>query len=281
MEIALKSFWPAIDRSWRSFRSTCHNPDCHNTQLMRAIPGGRSGIQEGERWYCTVDCLVRGSQQLLRSFCRVRTPEEHRDPRMSLGLMLVARGKLSADQLRFAQRQSDEHHESLENSLLRLALVSQKHLTEARAAQWGYPALAGDRIGHRVDVNLPIQLLQEFSAAPIEVSPKASRIVIGFVFRVEHSLLDCVEKITQCRAVPCFISPGDFSVQLNQLSTERNYRSSVVEDPSAEEMMRTIGCSAVEVGATDVAFETCRNFKLCRVAGRKGTMDLLFRFQEQ
>ena len=281
MEIALKSFWPAIDRSWRNFRSTCHNPECHNTQLMRAIPGGRSGIQAGARWYCTIDCLVRGSEPLLGWFSRTRATEEQREPRMSLGLILVARGRLSPDQLRLAQRQSEELHESLEQSLLRLSFVSPRHLTEARAAQWGYPALAVDRIGHRVDVNLSVRMLEEFSAAPIEISLKANRIVIGFVFRVEHSLLDCIEKLTQCRAVPCFIGPDDFSLQLKQLSTERNYRSTVLEDPSPEEMMRTIGLSAVEVGATEVSFEHCRNFQLCRIAGRKGTRDVLFRFQDQ
>jgi len=280
MEIALKAFLPAIDRSWRSFRSTCHNPECHNTQLMRAIPGGRSGIQAGARWYCTIDCLVRGSQPLLGRFSRIRTTEEQRDPRMSLGLILVSRGRLSADQLRLAQRQSEERHESLEQALLRLSLVSQRQLTEARAAQWGYPALAIDRIGQRVEVNLPVQMLEEFSAAPVEVSLKANRIVIGFAFRVEHSLLDCVEKITQCRAVPCFISPDDVSLQLKQLSTERNYRSLILEDPSQEEMMRAIGRSAVEVGATEVSFEHCRNLQLCRITGRKGTLDVLFRFNE-
>jgi len=280
MEIALKSFFPAIDRSWKSMRSTCDNPACHNTQLMRTIPGGRSGIQAGEFWYCSVDCFALGSRTVLTELSRTRFAEDQRDPRMSLGLILVSRGQLSPDQLRFAQSQAELNHDNLENMLLRLEFVNQKQLAAARAAQWGYPLLTSDRIGHAVKSDIPEILLREFSAAPLEFSIKARRILIGFVFRVEHSLLESIEKITGFRAVPCFISATEYEEQMERVITAPNYESAFIQDfGSPDKMARTLGHFAVEIGVREAIFSPCKNFVWSRLTGKRGKIDVVFQFE--
>lgn len=278
MEIALKSLWPSIDRSWKSMRATCDNPVCHNTHLMRTIPGGRTGIQAGDRWYCSVDCFARGSGPLLSELAQSRFAENQREPRMSLGLILVSKGLLSADQLRFAQSSAEMNHDSLESTLLRHQLVNERQLAAARAAQWGYPLLK-DRVGSPVELNIPIVLLREFSAVPFEVSTKARRILIGFVFRVEHSLLESIEKTTGFQVVPCFTTATQYAQQLGYLTTGRNYDDVLIPEPgSVERMARTLGQCALDVGATEAIFSHCKNFVWSRITGSKGIFDVLFRF---
>jgi len=280
MEIALKSFWPAIDHSWRSARTTCDNPACHNTQLMRTIPGGRSGIQAGDRWYCSVDCLAVGSRPVLAELSRIRYPEIG-IPRVSIGLVLVDKGYLSPDAHRYARSQSELRHESLESTLMRLGLVNEKQLAAARASQWGYPLLAKERIGHALETDIPAGLLEVFSALPIDISLKARRILLGFVFRVEHSLLESIEKITGCQTIPCFISSSEYAEHKMHVAAARDCQHTLVQDPGTpEEMSRTIGRFAVEIGARKAEFTHCRNFVWVRLTGKRDKFDVLFQFEE-
>jgi hypothetical protein len=281
MEIALKSLWPTIDRSWKSMRGTCDNPVCHNTHLMRTIPGGRTGIQSGDRWYCSVDCFATGSGPLLSELAQSRFAGNQREPRMSLGLILVSKGLLSTDQLRFAQSDAEMNNESLESTLLRHQLINERQLAAARAAQWGYPLLHKDRLGSSVELDIPIILLREFSAVPFEVSTKARRILIGFVFRVEHSLLESIEKITGFQVVPCFTTDTQYAQQSGCLTTGRNYDAVLIPEPgSVDRMARTLGKFALEVGAKEAIFSHCKNFVWSRMTGTKGVFDVVFRFDD-
>jgi hypothetical protein len=279
MEVALKSFWPVVDRSWKSLRAMCDDPSCHNTQLMRSIPGGRTGIQSGERWYCSVDCFARASRAELAVLSNMPFGDTPREPRMSIGLTLLAKGYLNAEELHFAQTESDSRHENLENSLIRLGLASEKQLAAARAAQWGYPILAQDRVGQSVNSDLPQYLLRKTSAVPLHSSVKAKRIVLGFVFRVDHSLLESIEIVTACKVVPCFITPAELEEQVRRVTSVPNRAEIVIENPGGpEEMSRTLGRYAVEVGAEHAVFSRCRGHVWARVSGKRGTADIIFSF---
>jgi len=280
MELALKSFWPVVDRSWKSMRAGCDDASCHNTRLMRYIPGGRAGIQSGGHWYCSVDCFVRASRAELASLSDVYISEIPRIPRMSMGLTLLAKGYLDAGAMRLAQTESDLRRENFEETLIRLDLISEKQLAAARAAQWGYPVLAPDRIGQEVESDIPEYLLQYSSSVPLQYSVKAKRILLGFVFGVDHSLLESIEKITGCRAVPCFITPTELAEQVKRIAASPNRKETVIEDAGApERMSRTVGRFAVEVAADHAVFSGCKNHVWVRVSGRRGKVDIIFRFE--
>jgi hypothetical protein len=281
MELALKSFWPVVDRSWKSMRAVCDDASCHNTQLMRSIPGGRTGIQSGGHWYCSVDCFARASRLELASLSNMHFSDIPRIPRMSIGLTLLAKGYLDAGALRLAQVESDLHRENLEATLIRLRLVSEKQLAAARAAQWGYPVLAQDRIGQMVESDIPQYLLQDSSGVPLQYSAKAKRILLGFVFRVDHSLLESIEIITGFRAVPCFITPTELAEQRKWVTAFPNHSEVLIEDPGApDRMARTVGRFAVEVAADHAVFSSCKNHVWARVSGRRGIADIIFRFED-
>lgn len=257
---------------------SCDNPACHNTQLMRTIPGGRAGIQVGQRWYCCADCFAVGSMPALAGLIRGNAGDERRQPRMSLGLMLVAKGFITASALRSAQKESGICNQSLESVLIRTGLVNERHLALARAAQWGYPLLNSDRVGTAVEADIPRTLLEDFMAAPFDYSAKAKRILLGFVYRVDHGLLESIEHITGCSVVPCFITATDWARQMEFVAAPHGYRSAVAEyDASEVRLSRSLGLHAVEVGARNAVFVQCGHIAWTRMTGKRGTMDLVLR----
>ena len=199
---------------------------------------------------------------------------------MSIGLTLLSKGHLKAEDLRFAQSESELKREDLETTLIRLRLTSEKHLAAARAAQWGYPVLAQGRIGQAVESDIPQYLLQESSAIPLQYSLKSKRILLGVVFRVDHILLESIERATGCKVVPCFITASELTEQMNRVSVCPNHAEAVIDVPGApEQMARTVGRYAVEVGADRAVFSRCRRSVWARVSGKRGTADVIFRLE--
>lgn len=277
MNLSLKSFLPPVDLGWNRVRTVCGSPDCHNKLLMRAVPGNRAGIHVGARWYCSPDCFAIGSRNILAVLSTSCVVEMPRNPRLSLGLTLLSKGCLSEDQLRFASMRSELQGKSLESVLIEHGFVSEKHLAAARAAQWGYPVLVQDPTGQIVEADIPPTLLRACSAVPIHYSAKAKRLVLGFVHRVEHGLLQSIEQITGLRAEPCFITPTDFAEQTERMRAVNGYAEVVVDDPGTPAQMgRTLGGHAVEVQATEAGFAKCKSSIWARIAGKQGIVDVVF-----
>jgi hypothetical protein len=277
MKDLLKSFLPGIDRHLKNFRSVCANRACHNKQLMRSLPGGRPGIQVGADWFCSADCFAMAACAPLEKLCNRQVVEISRQPRLSLGLFLLSKGHLTAEQLRIATLQSQNLDEEIEYSLVRLGMVTEKALVAARSAQWGYPLLATECAGKMVEMEIPKSILNACRAVPLHYSAIAKRILLGFASRVEHSFLESIEVMTGCRVEPCFITPTDFQHQLERVTAPPDYEEVVVNDPgSPEKMARTVGRAAIHVSAREATFSKWRNFVLVRVAGTRGKADIVF-----
>lgn len=277
MKLSLKSLLPARDLGWNHVRAVCGLPSCHNKLLMKYVPGSRIGIFVGAAWFCSPDCFAMASRTTLSSLSTETVVEMPRNPRLSLGLALLSKDYLDEDQLRLAMTRSQREGQDLETTLLECGLATDKQLAAARAAQWGYPVLGQDNPGQRVEADLPLTLLRAFSAAPLHYSPKAKRLVLGFVYRVEHSLLQSIEQITGLRAEPCFITPTEFNEQMERVTAVPDYEEAVVENPGAvTQMARTLGGFAVEVSAREAGFSKCNSWVWVRLTGKRGIVDVVF-----
>ncbi len=277
MNLSLKSLLPPHDLGWNRVRTACALPECHNKLLTKYVPGSRTGLFVGENWYCSPDCFALGSRNTLASLASGCVVEMPRSPRLSLGLALVSKGYLSEDQYRSAVMRSERRGESLETALRECGFTNEKQLAAARAAQWGYPALAQELGGLTIETDLPLSLLRAHRAAPIHDSPKSKRLVLGFVDRVEHGLLQSIEQITGCRAEPCFITPAEFAEQMERVTAMPNYEEACIDEPgTAAQMGRTLGGWAVEIGAREAAFAKCNAFLWTRMLGKRGTVDVIF-----
>lgn len=277
MKMSLKSLLPARDLGWNRVRATCALPECHHRLLTKYVPGSRIGIFAGESWYCSPDCFALGSRKTLASFASGCVVEMPRNPRLSIGLALVSKNLLTEDQYREAAVLSQRRGESLETTLLECGFASEKQLAAGRAAQWGYPALVQELNATIVEADLPSSLLRAYRAAPIHYSPKSKRLVLGFVDRVEHGLLQSIEQITGCRAEPCFITPAEFAEQIERLTAMPLYEEAVVDEAqTAAQMGRTLGGWAVEISASEASFAKCNAFAWVRMMGKRGTVDVIF-----
>lgn len=280
MNFSLKSLLPPADLGWNRVRARCALATCHNKLLMRAVPQGRSGINVDELWYCSPDCFAIGARAKLLALSMNTFVQMPRSPRLSLGLALLSRGYLTEEQLRLATARSERRNESFETTLLVCGLATDKQIAAARAVQWGYPALAQEHVGHAVPADLPQVLMRACSAAPVHYSAKGKRLVLGFVDRVEHSLLQAIEQITGCRAEPCFITPAELDQQLERMAPPPGYEETSVEQPGTPAQMgRVLGGHAVEVAADEARFAQCKFFGWVRLSGKRGTMDVVFHFR--
>ncbi len=280
MGLSIKSFVPGLDLGWDRGRATCAYSRCHNKQLMRCIPHARPGIRVDQLWYCSVDCFAMASQVQLAQLSTRKLLEIRRIPRLSVGLVMLQRRLLTAEQFQTALAQSHWCGEELEETLIRLGFTGEKQITAARAAQWGYPVLSQEHMGHEVAAEIPRALLESCAAVPLHYSVAAKRILFGFAYRVEHSFLAAVEQMTRCRPEPCFVCPTDLKQQMERLTAAQDYQEVVVEDPGTpEKMARTVGRQAVEVGATEAAFIRCKNSLWVRLSGKHGKIDVIFQLK--
>ncbi len=276
MGLSHLSFIPAMQRSLRRINTKCALDSCRNNQLMRSLPGGRQGIQLGQLWYCSVDCFVEAACTPLAQLSSRRVVEISRSPRLSLGLALLSKGYLTPEQLRLATEQGQRLGENLDATLIHLA--TDKQLATARSAQWGYPVLAREHMGHMVQADIPQTILHVCSAVPFHYSSSARRILLGFVFRVEHGLLESIEHITGCRVEPCFVTLADLGDQVERLTRPPGYTEILVDDPGTpEKMARTLGRMAVEVAAQEARFTHCKHQVWTRLTGKRETVDVVFR----
>lgn len=270
MKLSLRSLFSSRDIDSDSPRA-CARPDC-DRRLRSAI-----GMSVGEQWYCSVECFSLACHGVLGSLCAAEVIEVPRTPRLTLGLALLTKGYLTTDQFRHAIARQEEQGIDLERTVTELGWVTEKQLAAARAAQWGYPVLGQDLSAHSVVADLPADLFRACSATPLYYSAEAQRLVLGFVQRVDHSLLQSIEQITACRAEPCFITPSELARQLDRLTAPRRYQQNVIEQPGGiADMAATLAEQAHAAGATRASFTRCHSFLWTRLAGAKGITDTLF-----
>ena len=252
---------------------------CPNTLFMRSVQS-RVGINVGETWYCWPDCLASAASMRFSALASTKILEMPHNPRLSIGLVMLSKGYLNDQQLRLAVAESQSRGEELEATLVRLGLASERQLTAARAAQWGYPVLGQERMGRIAESDIPFRLLQNCSAAPLHSSVAARRLLLGFVYRVDHGLLNALEEMTGFRAEPCFITPSEFAEQIQRLASVPAVEEVVFDDlKTPAQMGKTVGGFAVEVGAQDVRFTHCQDYAWTRLTGKRKTVDLLFRIK--
>lgn len=277
MKLSLESLVAGVDRGWKSMHTACGLRSCKTTLLMRSVPQSRGGIRMGELWYCSVDCFVKAVRERFSTLPARRPLEMPHNPRLSIGLVMLSKGYLTDEQFRLALAQSQSTGEELESVLVRHGWADEWQLSSARAAQWGYPVLGRDRISQSVDADIPMTLLRSFSAVPLHYSKHARRLLLGFVYRVEHTLLHSIEQVTGCRAEPCFITPTEFCYQMERVTAAQDSREVVLDDSfTPADMAKTLGGFALEVVAREASLAHCQKYLWTRLSGKRRSIDVLF-----
>lgn len=282
MRLNLQFVQSAVNRSWKSMHAACASRKCLNTTLMRSMPQSRAGVRVRDLWYCSVDCFAEAAFQEFSAIRERRVIEMPHNPRLSIGLVLLSKGHLANDQLRLAVEESQQRGEELDFTLLRLGLTNERQLATARAAQWGCPVLGPEFATEPMEEDIPATLLRTCWAVPMRYSLKGKRLLVGFVFRVEHRLLLALEQVTGCKTEPCFITQTEFEEQMASLKVVPDCKA-VSHDgyQTPREMANTIAMQAMEAGARRAIFAECRNYLWTRLIGERQTVDVLFQTQDR
>ena len=261
---------------WKEFRRGCSRPGCHTLTLRNPLLSRKPGVQLGADWYCSSDCLRAGLMLRIRQLERARQePPPRRAARIPLGLLMVSRGYLTHPQWREAQRLQDERGGEIGDILCDLKFVSELQVAEASATQWGCPVFSASRQAAEIRPRIPATLMKLVNMAPVHYVPASNKLLVGFVYAVEHRILRAVEEMTSCFVEPCFVTATDCGESiraLNGLHVEVSFGSSV----SPSEIANIIQSYAGQIGADEARLALCRNYLWARLNRDGHPTDLMF-----
>jgi hypothetical protein len=219
--------------------------------------GGRlHGVRLRGLWYCKAECLQAALADVLereRPGARSEAGVAHRVP---LGLLLLSRQQLTAEQLRSAlERQRAAGEGRIGDWLLHLGFASEAQITAAVARQWACPVLKNGTASLGAGRFLPIPwlLLECFQMLPVEFAESTRTLLMAFSEGIDHTVLYGLERMLDYRTQACFVCPSILQKGLQALAG-RDGAKDVVFDrlEDAGECARVIASYAAKTGAEDV-----------------------------
>jgi hypothetical protein len=166
-------------------------------------------------FYCQPQCLETAlTNQLSR--LRVMAPSPQPPNRIPLGLLMVARGKLTHVEVQAAlEAQRRARYGKIGEWIEKLGFATEQEVTNALALQWGCPvATSFDPTTVQSLANIPLPILEAFQMLPLNYAVATNTLYLAFGERVDHAALYAIEKILTCRTQPCVARRKSIARQL-------------------------------------------------------------------
>jgi hypothetical protein len=270
--------------AWRDFLKkiapACSRLDCRHTHsIWRRYRRKSHGVViEGLR-YCLEECMERALGDAVDRLGPVpkRAPAPHRIP---LGLLLLSRQQLTADQLRAAlAAQRTAGRGRIGEWLQALGFASEQQVTAALARQWSCPVLRAwpkeTSLNHVSSSQgstqrgssesapgcapqIPLTLLQSFSMIPVDYVAATDTLHLAFGEGIDYSVLYAIEQMLGCHTEFCLALPSLVRQQLDALAGPRG-ESEVVFDRVADssEFSRIIRSYSLRLSAAEIRLAAC------------------------
>jgi hypothetical protein len=251
---------------------------------MRHLSSQKAGITMHGCWYCSSACFKAAAEKKLSDLLLTGQEQVKYVTRMPLGLILISRSLVTAEQLREATDEQKESGGEIGEILVRRGFVSEKQVTGVRAVQWSCPVFSVPKHPIYTGIQIPSVLIQIYSAIPLHYVPKTKRLFVGFVHSVEYGLLYAIEQMTGCNTQPCFVTPSDFEIQMQlreQMleqcgdTTPKELTFESVQTPA--EMAQILCRHGVDIEADEVIISRCREYLWARLTYGAKAVDLFFR----
>jgi hypothetical protein len=233
-----------------------------------------SGVRLHGRRYCGTDCLRQALFEIIgqtRPAPRRAAITSHRVP---LGLLLVSRQQLSAEQLRSAlEAQRNAGGGRIGEWLQQLGFATELDITAALARQWGCPLLRGCAADLLADhcPAIPLPLLESFQMLPVEFGESNRRLLVAFSGGVDHTALYAIERMLGYHTEPCLVTASRLRQGLQTLAGIRVSDDVVFDGVEDSECAHIIGSYAAKLAARDIRLARCgKHFwvRLERAEGR-------------
>lgn len=245
---------------WSKLAPPCQRRDCSRSaswwRRLRRRP--RMVLLQGSR-YCTDDCMERAMLELLQGLHPAGKPAAlHRLP---LGLLLLSRQQLTAEQLRLAlEAQRRAGSGRIGEWLQTLGFATEQQVTAALARQWSCPVLRTTRLSPNLTQlpQIPYTLLKTFLMLPLEYVASTTTLHIAVGESIDYSMLYAVEQMLECHTEVCMAPPSFIYEHLQTLSTRRMEKEVVFESVSQEgEASRIIRSYCVRLSPSEIRVAAC------------------------
>jgi hypothetical protein len=167
-------------------------------------------------FYCQPQCLETALIGQL-SRLRVTAPSPQLPNRIPLGLLMVARGKLTHIEVRAAlEAQRRARYGKIGEWIEKLGFATEQEVTTALALQWGCPVASSfDPSTIQSPGSIPLPILEAFQMVPLSYAAATNTLCLAFGERVDHAALYAIEKILDCRTQPCVAGRKSIARQLD------------------------------------------------------------------
>lgn len=260
-----------------SWLARCANPNCSTSSFRKRLLAQFSGVFIAEEWYCCPDCFESAAQKKLSQILAAEKKNGSRQVlRMPLGLMLLQRQILTAEQLTKALRHQQASGANIGEVVQQLGYATEQQVTSAVAAQWGCPVFTPRDKAVMGGIKIPRILMERHRFLPVHFVEAGSKLLVGFVEAVHNQILSTLESMTACTAVPCFITPTAFRQGLSTRIASNDREVIFEHDCSAANVARVARNYLIQLNARRARFGLCRDILWARVQGGRQEMDLLF-----
>jgi hypothetical protein len=279
--MSTSKYIPRFLSNWQTWKPQCTSSTCSSKTLFQTITRRNRGMKVDDQWYCQ-DCIEPSVQakilELMTSQGRAVRAHSSRIP---LGLLLLQRGILTAEQLRIALDRHRLTEVNFGDVVQQLGFATGEQVTAAVAAQWACPVFClGDR-QLELGVRIPHLLLEMYGMLPVHFVESERRLLIAFVTGVQHQMLYTIGQMTSCTVAPCFITASEYESHLHPPSQASLRDNELVFEQIIEtaEMARITSNYVGQLAAERLRLGRCRDYLWARIWGNTREMDLLFRLQ--
>lgn len=241
----------------REILPRCENADCssHGALWLR-LKYRSTGIRLDERWYCGAECLEGAITELFKGLVQATRPATVTTHRVPLGLSLLSKGIIDEEQLKIAlHTQREAGSGRIGEWLRRLGFASERDITAEVAVQWGCPVFPLERERGFLECArlLPLRLLESARMIPVFMSRDRSLVYLAFSNRIDHTMLYGIERMLQCRTVPCVASDSSLAHALDEVrQITRPNQVSFDCDRNPQEMARATRGYATQLEAHEI-----------------------------
>ena len=270
-------YFPAIPH--RLFPEVCSLPDCRAPRSrLRALWKNQTGVECGGRWYCGPACFERAVagqlEQLLAASAQPARPH-----RLPLGLLLLARGQLTPEQLAHAlEAQRHAACGRIGEWLVELGFVGEDQLVAALGQQWGCPVLRLRPQGQlEWRKKIPRHLLETFRMYPVQFVTSTRTLYLALSEQVDHRLLYNLEQMLDCRIAVGLVSRRAME-NLLSASEVGERASEIYFERTAQpvEIARICASYVARTNATQVRWARCGHQLWVQIECPTAPLHLLF-----
>jgi Type II secretion system (T2SS), protein E, N-terminal domain len=274
--IAWSTDWLARRREGNK-RPSCTLISCPGPKpLWHRVLRPRIGTLLHGQFYCSPECLENALMGQI-SRLRMMAPAVQPPNRIPLGLLMVARGKLTHLEVRAAlEAQRRARYGNIGDWIEKLGFASEQDVMAALALQWGCPVASSFDFSADNSHTIPLPILEAFRMIPFNYAASTKTLYLAFGARVDHAALYALEKVLECRTQPCVASPKNIARRLEHLRQVPHPCDVEFFTRDFSEMARITSSYISRVNPDEVRLSRAGRFIWLRLKGRPALTNIVF-----